>query len=178
MGRWCSLQTMLDKDKLRELFPSTHSEKNALPDLHSTLPTLINNESVRDRGLYGIQSLKPPEQRLETELWIHKGRKKKKKEGSGERALIQRLAILVLLACWTWVWVSVRGEDRERFLLKVFVSFFSLLHNAHTEVFCSWEPVGIEVHCSPGWKKEETTLSRLCAGLTLCRRADICCFWR
>jgi len=58
----------------------------------------------------------------------------KKKEGCGERTLIQRLAILVL-ACSMWEWVRVR--DRERFLVKVLVSFYAPFWTMQTQVFCS-----------------------------------------
>lgn len=82
---------------------------------------------------------------------MHTGRKE---EGCGERALIQRLVILV--PCMLNVGVGECQKGRQRKDSCEGVSFIrrSVLDNADTEVFCSRKPVGIEVYCSAGRKKE------------------------
>lgn len=83
---------------------------------------------------------------------MHTGRKKK--EGCGERALIQRLAILVPCMLNVGVGECQKGRQRKDSCEGVSFILRTLLDNADTEVFCSWKPVGIEAYCSAGRKKE------------------------
>lgn len=78
----------------------------------------------------------------------------KKKEGCGERALIQRQAILV--PCMLNVGVGESQKERQRKVSCEGVSFIllSILDNADTEVFCSWKPVGIDRSILFGGKKK------------------------
>ncbi len=163
-------ETEVNRGQAGEFFLSTHSEKNAL--LRST-QTLINNRSGRDRGSYR----RPITKATRTKAWDGAlNARREKKEGGVRGKGTHSKASNFSPSCM----LNVGECQREVSCEGVSFILCSLLDNADSEVFCSWKPVGIEAYCSVGRKKEykETTLSRLWAGVALCRRSDICCFWQ
>ncbi len=97
-----------------------------------------------------------------TKAWDGARNKRQEKKGGGVQGKgTHSKASNFSPSCMLNVSECQRGRQREVSCEGVSFILRSLLDNADSEVFCSWKPVGIEVYCSAGRKKEykETTLS-------------------